>query len=266
MTYDPDERRDTPLARKLKERIRRDGPISVVQYMQACLQDPDHGYYRSEPAIGAGGDFITAPEISQVFGELIGLWCAVVWQQMGSPERLNLVELGPGRGTLMHDGLRAVRLVPDFERAVSVHLVETSEPLRMKQREALSGAACSVTWLHDLAALAELPPAPGIVLGNEFLDALPASQLVMTKDGWRERGVALDAVGTLAFCTLDEAASVCSAEVGAEPGAILERLSVEPLLQPLSVLASRSTVAALFIDYGHVKTSLGDTLQAVRAH
>ena len=105
--YDPELRRDTPLARKLIARIRREGPISVHDYMAACLNDPEFGYYRTRTAIGRTGDFITAPEISQVFGELIGLWCAVVWQQMGSPAKFSLIELGAGRGTLLADALRA---------------------------------------------------------------------------------------------------------------------------------------------------------------
>jgi SAM-dependent MidA family methyltransferase len=127
MTYDPNARRDTPLARKFKQRIRREGPISVAEYMQVCLQDPEHGYYVRQQAIGRSGDFITAPEISQVFGELIGLWSAVVWQQMGSPARMNVFELGPGRGTLMRDALRAAGKVPEFFEALSVHLVESNE-------------------------------------------------------------------------------------------------------------------------------------------
>src|SRR5262249_8183747 len=120
---------DTPLAAKLKTRIRRDGPISVADYVRACLHDPEHGYYRRQPAIGAGGDFVTAREISQTFGELIGLWCAVVWQQMGSPPRLNLVELGPGRGMLMRDALRATRIVPGFRDALTLRLVESNAAL-----------------------------------------------------------------------------------------------------------------------------------------
>lgn len=263
MSYDPDERRDTPLARKLKERIRRDGPISVAEYMRACLQDPEHGYYRKAPAIGAGADFITAPEISQVFGELIGLWCAVVWQEIGSPEKLNLVELGPGRGTLLRDALRAARRVPAFERAVSVFLVETSEPLRAVQRETLSGAVVSVGWLTETASLHELADQPCMVLGNEFLDTLPASQIVRTEHGWRERGVALDTAGGLVFCTIEREEGDLGGVDNGEPGAVRERRSFEPLL---AALAGRPPVAALFIDYGHVRTSPGDTLQAVRGH
>jgi SAM-dependent MidA family methyltransferase len=132
--YDPDARRETPLAAALKERIRREGPLSVREYMAACLYDADHGYYRGRNAIGRQGDFITAPEVSQVFGELIGLWSAVVWQQMGSPPSFDLIEIGPGRGTLMRDALRAARRVPGFLQAARVGLIEISEALTSTQR------------------------------------------------------------------------------------------------------------------------------------
>ena len=125
------------LLARLRERIGREGPLPVDRYMQACLADPEHGYWQRAQTIGTGGDFITAPEISQVFGELIGLWCAVAWQSFGSPPGLRLIELGPGRGTLMGDALRAAQMVPGFLDAVSVHLVEISAPLRAAQMAAL---------------------------------------------------------------------------------------------------------------------------------
>ncbi len=139
----------TPLARHLAERIARDGPITVADYIDVCLQHPEHGYYRRQAAIGAAADFVTAPEISQVFGELIGLWCAVVWQQMGSPASLRLIEMGPGRGTLMRDALRAARLVPAFRAALHIELVETNETLQQLQRD-LGKTIVMVT--HDPSA------------------------------------------------------------------------------------------------------------------
>ena len=146
--------------------------------MQACLQDPEHGYYRRQPAIGRGGDFITAPEISQVFGELVGLWCAVVWQQMGSPRAVRLIELGPGRGTLMRDALRAARLVAEFRAALHVELVESNAALEPVQRETLSGEGIPLLWSAEL-----LPgTGPAIVIANEFIDTLPAAQW-MFRDG-----------------------------------------------------------------------------------
>src|SRR5262245_44643163 len=197
MTFDSELR---PLASKLKARTRLTGPISVEQYMQACLHDPEHGYYVTRPAIGAGGDFITAPEISQVFGELIGLWCAVVWQQMGKPARVRLAELGPGRGTLMRDALRAARVVPEFLAALTVELIETNEALVGVQRQTLHGGAVPVEWRRGLAAASDA--LPSIVLANEFLDTLPVTQHIRKDNGWVERGVNIDGNSDLVFAHL----------------------------------------------------------------
>ena len=156
------------LAGLLKARIERTGPIGLDDYMAACLADPQWGYYRRADPLGRDGDFITAPEISQMFGELIGLWAGVVWQTMGAPRHLLLVEWGPGRGTLMADLLRAAPMVPGFADALSVHLVEISEPLRRRQRQALAGHA--VTW-HD--RYDDLPDGPLLlILLREQIDRL----------------------------------------------------------------------------------------------
>ena len=136
----------TALGQKLAARIAADGPITLHDYMEACLYDPAHGYYKKRDPLGRGGDFITAPEISQVFGELIGLWAGETWRLMGQPGAVRLIELGPGRGTLMADALRALRVLPAFLQCATVHLVETSAPLRAAQEAALAGASCSVCW------------------------------------------------------------------------------------------------------------------------
>lgn len=263
--------RDTPLALKIKERIRREGPIGIDVYMRMCLADPDHGYYRHQPAIGADGDFVTAPEISQVFGELIGLWCAVVWQQMGSPSKLNLVELGPGRGTLMRDALRAVRIVPGFRDAVSVHLVDSNVTLRAAQQAAL--ADCGVPLhFHDDALQALAPPSgiaaePTIVIANEFLDALPIAQFVFADGSWHTRMVALDEkTAALVVITGPEISSPtsCPPDRAAGEGNILETCaSFEALAQSLGKRAATAPLAALFIDYGHAASGFGETLQGV---
>lgn len=245
MSYDPEARRDTPLALKLKERIRREGPLSVAEYMHACLHDPEHGYYVKQPAIGRGGDFITAPEISQVFGELIGLWSAVAWQQMGSPPRVNLVELGPGRGTLMRDALRAAGKVRGFFDAIDVHLVESNALLIERQQATLSACGRPIAW-H--ASLAPVPSAPSIVIANEFLDTVPASQMI----NGIARCVALDPSGHLAFTPVE--------------GTIRERQDHIALIADLAQKSTESPLAALFFDYGHTATAPGDTLQALRAH
>lgn len=268
MTYDAAARRDTPLARKLKERIRRDGPLPLADYMLACLQDEEHGYYRTKTAIGAKGDFVTAPEISQVFGELIGLWCAVVWQQMGAPKTFNLVELGPGRGTLMADALRAARALPGFLAACQLQLIETSETLRRVQAQTLSGAVQSMSW-HT--RLDRVPPNPSIVVANEFLDTFAIDQFVMADGVWRRRAVGLDGDGHLQLVNdpREVAALPVPAGAVASEGAVFERptADVARLLQrDLDRLAGAAPLAALFIDYGYAATGLGDTLQAVREH
>ena len=204
LPYDLDARRDTPLATKIKEHLARSGNLTMAGYVDLCLNDPEHGYYQTQNVIGQTGDFTTAPEISQIFGELIGLWCAVVWQQMGSPQHLSLIELGPGRGTLMTDALRATRNIPAFHDALSIVLVEQSEKLRQKQAQALATTSCPINWVSDYRQLFETAPIsgdrPAIVIANEFFDALPASTLIChvpsngkrDENVWLEQGVTFD--------------------------------------------------------------------------
>lgn len=248
----------------LSDRIRREGPMPVDRFMQACLDHPVHGYRWKRHSIGGAGDFVTAPEISQVFGELIGLWCAVAWEAMGRPVSLRLVELGPGRGTLMRDALRAAKVVPGFLAAVSVHLVEVSAPLRQLQQAALeprgAGDGPPVAW-HE--AVAEVPLGCAVVVANEFLDALPIRQLVHDGQAWRERVVALGADGGL---QLAAGGSVVFATASPPPdGSIVELRAGED--EVIAALAARTAPhVALFIDYGPAEASFGDTLQAVRGH
>ena len=195
--YDHALRRDTPLARKLKAQVGAEGPLTVRAYMDACLNDPEHGYYRTRTAIGRTGDFTTAPEISQVFGELIGLWCAVVWQQMGSPVRFHLIELGAGRGTLLADALRAVRLVPGFTAALSLHIVDHNPILIEMQRTALASCQVPITWHTRLEAVPQ--GQPSIWIANEFLDTVPLEQFNRIDGRWATRAIGLDAAGALAF-------------------------------------------------------------------
>lgn len=266
MTQDRAERRDTPLARQLKASLRRSGPISVRDYVGRCLTDPAHGYYRHQDAIGRTGDFVTAPEISQTFGELLGLWAATVWREMGAPRPLRLIEIGPGRGTLMRDMLRAARVVPDFLAALDLHLVEISARLKELQRQTLVGVTPSVVWHDDFAGV---PTGPTIVIANELLDALPARQIVHRNGTWRERGVGLDGEGHLSYVLLDKQAplpSIISLPT-ADEGSVLEIGDFTSVLGPLHERARISPTAALLIDYGHDDAlALGDTLQAVRKH
>ena len=207
----------TQLLDEIRAMIAERGPISVEQYMQLALAHPDLGYYMSRDPFGATGDFTTAPEISQMFGELIGLWAAEVWSSMGSPDPVRLIELGPGRGTLMSDALRAARIVPAFRNALDVRLVETSPALAAMQHELLVDSGVAVSWAQTLK---EVPDGPAIVIGNEFLDALPVRQFVRVNGQWRERTVRVNGDGALAFAVADKAEPYIRAN--AANGEILE--------------------------------------------
>jgi len=243
------------IADKLAERIRRDGPISVADYMDAVTA----AYYARGDVFGTDGDFTTAPEISQTFGELIGLWCAVVWQNMGSPSPFRLVECGPGRGTLMQDLLRAAGRVPGFATAADIHFVERSAALRQRQRDTLN--AHKVTWHGDIS---NVPPGSMLLVGNEFLDALPIHQFEMTAEGWRERRVGIDDIGSLKFVLAPGAPAQA---LPADVGAVFETSpAVSGFTAAVASRLARDGGAALLIDYGYQATALGDTLQAVKKH
>src|SRR5256885_8050578 len=178
----------TPLEAEIRRIIAIDGPIPLDRYMELCLSHPQHGYYVTRDPLGAAGDFVTAPEVSQMFGELLGAWAAAVWRQMGSPARVRLIELGPGRGTLMADALRAAKALPDFHAAVSVHLVETSPVLRALQEKTLTNAGVPIAWHDRIEQVAE---GPTVAIANEFVDALPISQFIKDRDGWHLRMIGL---------------------------------------------------------------------------
>ncbi|OIR07974.1 hypothetical protein GALL_98370 [mine drainage metagenome] len=249
----------SPLAALLAQRIRDSGPIPVEEFMAQALGHPQYGYYRTRDPLGAAGDFITAPEISQMFGELIGLWCAVVWQSLGEPRRILLAEAGPGRGTLMADALRAAAQLPAFRAAIEPHLLETSPALRACQARRLSDAA--PVWHQDLDSLPA--DAPLLFIANEFFDALPIRQFVRRGGGWRERRVALNGE---AFAFADGPAASPEAPPAAE-GEIFEH---SPAAAAFAARLGRRLAAqggaALIIDYGHGETAVGETLQAVRRH
>jgi NADH dehydrogenase [ubiquinone] 1 alpha subcomplex assembly factor 7 len=251
----------------IKGRIVAHGPISIADYMQLALTHPEFGYYTRKDPLGAGGDFITAPEISQLFGELIGLWLAEQWLLMGKPQAA-LTELGPGRGTLMADILRATKTVAGFHEAISLHLVETSPALRKKQSQALAKNHPHIEW-HS--SIAELPPKPLLLVANEFFDALPIQQFVYAQGEWRERR--LDMIdGRLQFVVPEES--------GVSNPMLRERLYkipdpgnlvveyCEAAVTVASVIAAHIAArggVALIVDYGG-EGGHGDTLQAVRQH
>jgi SAM-dependent MidA family methyltransferase len=252
---------DTPLGAHIKALIRQEGPISLSRYMALALGHPKHGYYMTRDPLGARGDFTTAPEISQMFGELIGLWAAHAWATTGAPEPVVLVELGPGRGTLMADALRAIgKAAPAFRAALSVHLVETSPVLREKQ--ALMLASEAVEW-HE--RIETLPEAPLIVIANEFFDALPIDQFVHSNGAWRERQVGLEE-GRLVF-GLSPALGASQSQPSVAEGAVLEVASAGlAVMKGLALRFAANGGAALIIDYGPDRLGLGDTLQAMENH
>lgn len=259
------------LAAILRQRIEKEGPIPVADYMAAALGHPEHGYYMRREPIGAAGDFVTAPEVSQMFGEIVGLWCVSVWEQMHQPDPFAFVELGPGRGTLMADVLHAVRIRPAFTAAARLRLVETSPALSEHQRRALSGRGG--TWHETFAEAASAGgDMPLIVIANEFFDALPVHQLERTAEGWRERLVGLDGEsGRFRFEAGAEETPLADlvplALRDAPVGSIFE---VSPagreLAGEIAGRIVRSGGAALVIDYGHGASAVGETLQAVRRH
>lgn len=256
----------TPLAATLKQRIALEGPISVHDYMQACLADAHAGYYPTRQPIGKDGDFVTAPEISQVFGELLGVWAAAVWQAMGEPAVV-VAELGPGRGTAMADALRVFEKVPRLLDSMTIALVETSPVLRDTQRAMLAPSPAKPHWCESIDAV---PQGPLILIANEFIDALPVRQLVRADGVWRERCVTLSHTGEFSFCAGAPVEAEAVPRWGSNDmpeGAIVEtRPAISPLLAQLAERAKRAPVAALFVDYGHAESGVGDTLQAVRRH
>jgi NADH dehydrogenase [ubiquinone] 1 alpha subcomplex assembly factor 7 len=242
--------------------IAAEGPITVARYMELALGHPKHGYYVTRDPLGRAGDFITAPEISQMFGELIGLWLAQSWLDQGAPDRFTLAEAGPGRGTLMADLLRATRGVPGFHDAARVHLVETSPVLRAVQAGALAEVAPGATWHDDIAGL----PAdqPLWLVANEFLDALPVRQFVRIDDGWRERLVGVKD-GALGFGLAPEPTPL-PIPTAAEGSVFETSPAALAAMAGIGARVSRQGGAALLIDYGHVVSGCGDTFQAIHGH
>ena len=257
-------RASSGLSEVLAAEIAARGPLPVARFMELALGHPDHGYYRRRDPLGAAGDFVTAPEISQTFGEIVGLWLAQAWDDLGRPAPVRLVELGPGRGSLLADLLRATAKVPGFGEAVSLHLVESSPCLRGLQAERLQGA--ETAW-HE--RFEDVPRGPLLLVANEFLDALPVHQLVRAADGWRERVIGLSASGALGWQEADAPAPL-AAQLAADaaPGTVAE---VSParaaLARQIGARIAGAGGVALLIDYGAwAEGPTGDTLQAVRGH
>ena len=242
----------TPLQKIIDEIIASEGPMPIDRYMGLCLGHPAHGYSMTRDPLGEQGDFITAPEISQMFGELVGVWCATAWAAMGKPVHFDLVELGPGRGTLMADILKAAKAMPGFREAAKVHLVEMSPTLRKIQRDVLDG---QVTW-HD--AFADVPESPTVLVANEFFDAIPIRQFEKRDRIWFERCIGADGMGLMP-AALDAAQGMNGDVIEFAP----QRSGIA---QEIGQRLAKNSGAALIIDYGHLETAPGDTLQAMRDH
>jgi NADH dehydrogenase [ubiquinone] 1 alpha subcomplex assembly factor 7 len=251
-----------PLLDRIRAQIAHLGPLSVADYMDICLHDPQAGYYATRPALGEDGDFITAPLVSQMFGELIGLWAVEVWRGMGAPAPFILAEAGPGDGTLMADLLRAARLDDAFIAAAQLWLIETSAPLRARQASRLAQAPLEPRWADSLDAL---PAAPLIMVANELLDCLSARQFVRTPQGWAERRVGLSDDGGLAFGLMP--ALQPGLPDNAPMGQVLEVSAAQANFgAAVGRRIARDGGAALLIDYGRDAPGYGDTLQALARH
>ncbi|MFW8635225.1 class I SAM-dependent methyltransferase [Cribrihabitans pelagius] len=250
------------LADRLKARIRAEGPISVADYMAACLLDPQEGYYSTRDPFGAAGDFTTAPEISQMFGELLGLSLAQAWLDQGAPAPFTLAELGPGRGTLMADLLRATRGVPGFQAAMQIRLVEASPALRKRQAETLSGY--QPQWCDTAEAL---PQQPLFLIANEFFDALPVRQFIRSGAGWSERRIGLreDALAFGLGAAAPQPALAHRLQDTREGDLVEFCEAAAPITAAIAARIAKHGGAALIVDYGDWR-SLGDTLQALSGH
>jgi NADH dehydrogenase [ubiquinone] 1 alpha subcomplex assembly factor 7 len=260
-------KRTTPLAQIMTDMIAADGPMPVDRFFALALGHPEHGYYMGRDPFGRAGDFITAPEVSQMFGELIGIWCAAGWQMMDAPAEWNLIELGPGRGTLMADAIRACSVMPGLRDGMTVHLVEMSPELRKVQGETLKRAGAEPVW-HD--RLEDVPDAPSLIIANEFFDALPIQQIQKQTGRWHERVVGLGEDGALAFGVAADAVPVALVPAwakDADDGAIAELSPVrETAAKEIGRRITQHMGAALIIDYGHTHSGVGDTLQAIAKH
>jgi SAM-dependent MidA family methyltransferase len=256
------------LGEKIAGLIRATGPISVADYMAICLFDPEDGYYTTREPFGAKGDFVTAPEVSQMFGELVAVWLVQAWQASGKPSPVTLAEIGPGRGTLMKDIVRTIgRVAPELMDSADFALIEASPRLAAVQQETLRDSGSAFTWHTTFDTL---QAGPLLIVGNELFDALPFRQFVRQDEKWLERAVGLDADGRFQFgiATASLASDALPAEAKNAPdGSIFE---IAPAREALMVsIATHIAVqggAGIFFDYGHLWPGLGDTFQAVRRH
>jgi SAM-dependent MidA family methyltransferase len=258
----------TRLKARIVDLIEALGPIPVNEYMALCLYDPRDGYYTTREPFGRDGDFITAPEISQMFGELIAVWLYAAWQALARPFPVTIAEIGPGRGTLMKDLLRSLaRLDPQLTAGARFAMIETSSRLTAIQKEGLSGATSGLQWFETVDAL---PVAPLLIVGNELFDAVPIRQFVRAGTEWRERVVDIDRNDDLRFAANKDRLDPVPVPDGAAfapQGAIVEVAPARTaLMTTIAERIAHQGGAGLFFDYGHLRPGVGDTLQALRRH
>jgi len=256
------------LGQRIAALISAQGPVSVAEFLAMALHDPQDGYYATRDPIGSAGDFVTAPEISQVFGEFLGLWCVQVWNDQGKPARKRLVELGPGRGTLMNDALRAAKVAPEFLDGLEVVLVEASPALTAMQKTLLQPHGVPIRWTGRFDPSFEDQPL--LLVANEFFDALPIRQFVRTANGWHERMVTLDKQGKLEFALSPvpvPETSIPPDHIAAPAGGVYEiSAPALALTEEIARIIARRGGGALIVDYGYDRTGFGETLQAVADH
>jgi SAM-dependent MidA family methyltransferase len=258
----------TPLADRIKSLIRANGPISVADYFAICLGDPQHGYYQTKQPFGTTGDFTTAPEVSQLFGEMIGVFLLHAWQQHNMPSDVQLIEIGPGRGTMMLDILRVIsQLAPLLYQNMSINLVETSPSLSKTQAETLKKHDGKIKWHQSID---DVPAGFSLIAANELFDAIPIRQYVRNARGFVERVVSLDANDQLIFIEGTGGIDISLLPPLAERqplGAIFEYSPArDSVMQALCDRLSSKGGTAVILDYGHMVSGYGDTLQALRKH
>jgi len=253
-----------PLQTHIKQLIEQTGPINMAEFMQLALAHPKYGYYKSKEPFGAEGDFTTAPEISQMFGELIGMWCADIWHKMGTPQDIELVEIGPGRGTLMKDFLRATRKIPGFHESISISMVETSDRLSEIQHQAINHLHPRVKWFTEIS---KIPNKPVIIVANELFDALPVRQYIKQDDKWHEKQVGLNQNGELDFMLLKSSTTHEKKHEHTKNGSVIEVCTTAmSIIETLSQKIKQYGGAALIIDYGYNEPEYKNTLLAIGNH
>jgi NADH dehydrogenase [ubiquinone] 1 alpha subcomplex assembly factor 7 len=249
----------------LQDTICHHGPITVARFMHEALLHPQYGYYQTKQPFGREGDFTTAPEISQMFGELIGVYIASIWQQMGQPDDIQIVEMGAGRGTLMHDLLRGTKHIPDFHNSVHISIIDASPSLQALQQQCLQGAHPNICWYNTLS---DIPSKPMLFIANELFDALPIHQYEQRKGQWYERMVGVDSQGQLCFMLSKMPNQAIQQEHMTDiDGAVVEMSTASiSLMQEIVGRINCDGGMALIIDYGYTQSQYNDTLQAVKQH